>query len=108
MRLLVAAALVAVARPRAAAQRRATRVDFIADAKLFYRVVACGGHASRCRRPRRADRRQALRRDGEALRAASRRSTSTPAQAFFAALRPATCRRRSSIRSAAATSLARS
>ncbi len=35
-----------------------------------------------------ADDRQALRRDGEALRVRSRRSTSTPARAFFAPLRP--------------------
>ena len=88
------------------ARRRA--VDFIADAKLFYRVVACGGRDPLPAGARRADVDEALRRDGQALRALHREVRHAGAGVLRRRCARRPCRRRSSIRSAAATSRARS
>ncbi len=81
---LVAVALLAVATPA----RADDGVDFIADAKLFYRVVACGGSDPL---PATVDADTVDKHCAEMAKRYQhyREKYVTPAQAFFATLRPA-------------------
>ena len=105
----VAVALVPRRCARGAGPTPTTPRDFIDDAKLFYRVVACGGTDPLPARPRR-------RRPSTSTAPRWRSATSTSREKYVEPARDVlrrrcgrrACRRRSSIRSAAATSARRS
>ena len=78
--LVTAVALRCVAAASRTTARADDARDFIADAKLFYRVVACGGSEALPDERRQRDRRQALRGDAEALRALHRQVHHTRAR----------------------------
>jgi hypothetical protein len=86
--ILVAAALVCAADARADAPAPAAPADFLADAKLFYRVVACGGSEAL---PATVDK-DIVDKHCEEMAKRYQHFTEkyiTPAQAFFATVRPA-------------------